>query len=257
MMYGNALTIIKQFNKRFIQRVTVYGHCLSSISPEHGLFFSLFAGGLIGGVSHCTGMCGPLVLGQIGALPSRSGIITRMLLPYHMGRITTYALLAVIFSSVVNFAVVYSLPKMILSVLLLSTAALMFLVTAIPGLAVIFPWLTRLHLPAPAGLIGRLSQKLMINPAGWRGYMLGILLGFMPCGLVIAALMAASTAGSPVTAALAMGAFGLGTMPVLVTIACGGGWIKHKWPVHIKVFSSIIMAVNSLILFWLAARMAI
>lgn len=235
----------------------MFGDCLSHISTEQGLFISLLVGGFVGSLSHCTGMCGPLVLGQIGALKDKSSILTKMLLPYHLGRITTYILLAVIFSSLVGFAALFALPKAVLSTFLLSFAALIFLVSAVPGLAVMFPWLVRLSLPVPSGVLARISKPLMVNPAGWRGYLFGVLLGFMPCGLVIAALMATATAPNALVAATAMAGFGLGTVPVLLAMGCGGGWIKQRWPVQIRTFSSIIMAVNSMILFWLAAQMVI
>ena len=83
------------------------------------------------------------------------------------------------------------------------------------------------------------------------------ILGFMPCGLVIAALMAASTASGPLPAAMAMLSFGLGTVPVLVAVAWGGGWIKRRWSGQVRVLSGVLMAVNGLALFWLAARMVI
>ncbi|MCB9991992.1 MAG: sulfite exporter TauE/SafE family protein [Rhodospirillales bacterium] len=236
----------------------MFANCLSAISPEHGLLMSLFVGGLIGSLTHCSGMCGPLVLGQIGALPeAKRGGHRSMLLPYHAGRMTTYVLLGVVFGGLVNFAALYAVPKTILSVLLLSLAAVMFLVSAVPGLVKVFPWMARLSLPVPAGLLSRLSRPFMIDPSGWRGYVLGVLLGFMPCGLVIAALMAASTAPNVLMAGLAMMMFWLGTVPVLLAISCGGGWIKKNWGSQVQVFSSMMMAANSLILFWLAAKMVI
>lgn len=235
----------------------MYADCLSNIAPGQGLFLSLLAGGLTGSLTHCTGMCGPLVLGQIGALPDGAPPAARLLLPYHLGRITTYMGLAALFAGAVNVMAAVSLPKAVISLFLLAAAALMFAVTAVPRLAFLFPWLAAASLPAPEKLIGRLSRPLMLNPQGWRGYVLGILLGFMPCGLVVAALMAASTAPGPAAAAVAMGGFGLGTVPVLVTIACAGQAALRKWPVHLRVFSGIIMAANSLVLIWLAARQVI
>lgn len=235
----------------------MYGDCLSNLSSEYGLFVSLLMGGFVGSFAHCTGMCGPLVLGQIGALPQKSSSLTKMLLPYHLGRLTTYILLAVSFSAFVGFATFFGLPKPVISVFLLSLAALMFMVSAVPGLSVLFPWLSRLSLPVPQGAVSKLSRSFMLNPTGWRGYVLGVLLGFIPCGLVLAALMATATADNPAIAGLAMLAFGVGTMPTLVMIGFGGSWIKRKWPLQTRAFSSIIMAANSLLLFWLAANMVI
>lgn len=235
----------------------MYGNCLGNFSSEYGLFISLFLGGFVGSLTHCTGMCGPLVLGQIGALSQKSPPYTKMLLPYHLGRITTYVLMAVSLSSVVGFTAFFGFPKSVLSVLFLSLAALLFMVSAVPGLSRMFPWLARVSLPLPTGFIARIARPLMINPAGWRGYGLGLLLGFMPCGLVIAALMATATADNLLMAGFAMALFGLGTMPVLMSIGHGGSWIKRNWPVQTQAISSIIMAVNGLLLFWLAANVAI
>jgi len=249
----------------------VFGDCLSHISSEQGLLLSLLIGGLIGSITHCTAMCGPMVLAQIGALdrqPAASAFaavpaassstgMARYLWPYHMGRITTYVLLAVIFGVLTGLASVFGFPKALLSIVLLTLAGVMFLVSALPGLAQIFPWVARISLPVPQGLVARLSKPLTINPRGLRGYLLGIILGFMPCGLVIAALMAASTASHPLMAGFAMISFGIGTMPALVMTGLGAHWLKRNAPVSTQTISALVMAANSLLLFWLAAQQVI
>ena len=55
-------------------------------------------------------------------------------------------------------------------------------------------------------MIARLSRSGSISGR----YLLGVLLGFMPCGLIVSALMAASTAETFVGAGVAMAAFGVG-----------------------------------------------
>jgi sulfite exporter TauE/SafE len=57
------------------------------------------------------------------------------------------------------------------------------------------------------------------NPAA--RYAFGIVIGFLPCGLVYATLGIAVASGSPGTGALAMAAFGLGTAPLLSAFALG------------------------------------
>jgi hypothetical protein len=47
---------------------------------------------------------------------------------------------------------------------------------------------------------------------------LGMLNGFLPCGLVYAAGIAAAASGSPLSGALSMGVFGLGTLPLLLAV---------------------------------------
>src|SRR3990172_7062279 len=67
---------------------------------DAALLGALFAAGLVGGIGDCAGMCGPFVLAQAEARPApgppaRLGELHRVagaaLLPYHLGRLTTYA----------------------------------------------------------------------------------------------------------------------------------------------------------------------
>lgn len=55
--------------------------------------------------------------------------------------------------------------------------------------------------------------------------MMGMLNGLLPCGLVYSALLTSASLGGAVGAALGMGAFGLGTWPVLFLIGMGGASI--------------------------------
>ena len=68
---------------------------------------------------------------------------------------------------------------------------------------------------------GRLMRRLTVQPrpaAGTAGpltaFGLGIAWGFLPCGLVLAALLAAAVAGSPLLGGATMLAFGVGTWPL-------------------------------------------
>jgi len=73
------------------------------------------------------------------------------------------------------------------------------------------------------------------NPA--RHFALGLLWGALPCGLVYSALIPAAAAGSAAGGALAMTAFGLGTLPALLSASSlaalvarlGGGAAARRW----------------------------
>ena len=75
-------------------------HC-QAVAVEHGgLLASLFLAGLVGSATHCVGMCGPFVLAQtVARLEERPASDMReihrlsgaALVPYHLGRATTYA----------------------------------------------------------------------------------------------------------------------------------------------------------------------
>lgn len=82
----------------------------------------------------------------------------------------------------------------------------------------------------------RLGSKLWryLQPLGrrflpvtrWRGaFAVGLLWGWLPCGLVYAALALALAAGGALAGALIMLAFGLGTLPALISLGFAGRWL--------------------------------
>jgi sulfite exporter TauE/SafE len=208
----------------------MFGECIHQFVTGYGLPLSLFLAGLAGGFTHCALMCSPFVLAQSGSIERRAGALSRvrnsLLLPYHFGRLTTYVFLAVLFSSVLNLAFLFQPLRTVLVAPMLLLAALMFLVSAFPTIAKAFPWVARVRLSVPFRWISRFYQPLVRERDAASRYALGVLLGFMPCGLVVSALMASSTAPSALQAGVAMAAFGLGTVPALVAVALGGSFLE-------------------------------
>ena len=79
--------------------------CRITVTDNGGLLSSLFVTGLIGSATHCTGMCGPFALSQVAARLERipaermtewRRLAGATLLPYHLGRATTYAVLGAV-----------------------------------------------------------------------------------------------------------------------------------------------------------------
>lgn len=238
--------------------------CAVVIDRDAGTLLALLTAGLVGGGTHCAGMCGPFVLAQVTArlerLPvERMSELRRLtgaaVLPYHLGRATTYAGIGAAGALVAGHLGAFPELKW-LSAALLAFAALFFLGFAVKGLAA---WL-----PASGGTFGRwwgervaaAARPLFGNPAGWRGYALGVALGFIPCGLLYGAVAVAAASGDPLTGALGMLAFALGTLPSLLAVGVAGHLAGLAWRGAVTRAAPVIMTVNAGVLAWMAWRLA-
>lgn len=221
--------------------------------------------GLVGGATHCAGMCGPFVLSQVGsrlaAMPlQKAGQLARLrgvaLLPYHAGRITTYSLLGGVAGGLAG-GIEPLLSHGYLPALALLLAALAFAVIAYGNLAQ-----QRL---SPAGSFGNFSSAasgwwqgrlghLFRRPSGWRGYLLGLALGFLPCGLIYGALLLAGAAGNWRDGMLMMAAFALGTMPSLLVVGFLGAAAGTRWRGLLNRLMVPVLLLNAVLLALLALR---
>lgn len=233
--------------------------CFPNITAETGLFTSLFLAGLAGGFTHCAGMCSPFVMAQISESSPGTPWIKRLagaaLVPYHLGRITTYVLMAVIFSTVLNGALLFSPLKGLVASMMLLAAALIFLSNIIPAVGKIFPYLAGIRLPVPQDFIMNLARPIMARNSAASRYALGLLLGFMPCGMVIAAIMTVVALDSPAKAALGMGLFALGTVPALMLVAMGGHIMNASFPQTAPAIKFTMLMLSSAVLIMTAGKM--
>lgn len=178
--------------------------------PESS-FLALFLVGLLGG-THCAGMCG----GIVGALSMGGGRGPALHLAYNAGRIVSYAAAGALAGAVGEAGIALSGPlpsRLVLfalaNVMLVAlglylmgaTRALAFTERAGQGLWRRIQPLTRRFLPARTAA---------------QAFPLGLLWGWLPCGLVYSALVTALTSGSAWRGAGLMLAFGAGTLPTLL-----------------------------------------
>jgi hypothetical protein len=235
-------------------------HC-KAIAIGHGpLLLSMFLAGLIGSAAHCAPMCGPFALAQTGEamarLPVGSGELRRLagaaLLPYHAGRAITYVLLALLLS--LPLQLMARLPELRwIPAIALLLGALLFLLL---GFRALLGSLER-GLLGGAGIgarLGQLARPLFAKPWGWRGVGLGMLLGFLPCGLLYAAIGAAAATSDPVAAAMSMAAFTLGTFPMLWLVGYLGGWAQLRWSKLARPALPAIALLNAIVLGGMAWR---
>jgi sulfite exporter TauE/SafE len=195
--------------------------------PDSG-YLALFLVGLLGG-THCVGMCG----GIVGALSIGGGGRWSMHLAYNFGRILSYGLAG---------ALVGALGA--LGENLGGQLPIRMLLYFLANLMLVALGLYLLGLTGTLAPIERLGQHLWqrIQPLTRRflpartpaqAFPLGVLWGWLPCGLVYSALASALTTGSPVRGGALMLAFGLGTLPNLllagIVLARVNEFVRRPW----------------------------
>lgn len=235
------------------------GHCVHAIAENGGLIGSLFTAGFLGGATHCVGMCAPFVLAQVKDGKENAPVLRRiggrLLIPYNLGRMTTYVFLAVLFSSVLNLAFLFLPVRALVVAPMLVLAGVMFLVSAVPDLRVLFPWVGGvMRWNVPFAFFNKFLRLVNSGNGFVTQYMRGVILGFMPCGLVISAVMASASAPDVLVSALAMGAFTLGTFPAMMGIGLVGHTIGARFPGAEKVMRQGALVLSALWLFVLAGQ---
>jgi hypothetical protein len=200
---------------------------------------ALFLTGLLGGV-HCAGMCG----GIVAALAGQGGRQRISLhLTYSAGRITSYAAAGALAGAAGGLGLLLDgvLPVQ-LALYVLANLLLIGLGLYLAGVPGAVGWMER----AGALLWRRLqpfTRRLLPADTLPRALGLGLLWGWLPCGLVYAVLGTALLTGSALDGAAVMLAFGLGTVPNLVLAGFAArslGSMTRKRPVRIAAGTLVL-----------------
>ena len=175
-------------------------------------FFMLLGAGLLTGLSHCLGMCGPLVGAfALRRRAERKELSTPLVL-FQMGRLMTYASLGLLLGGLGSlvastirywqgsFSIVLGLLMALLGLSLFGLFPLQKWLTSITWARLVSGWVKRLlasdHPAAPIGL--------------------GLANGLLPCGPVYAMGLLATLSGSALNGGAIMLIFGLGTLPAML-----------------------------------------
>ncbi len=177
-----------------------------------------FTMGIIGSF-HCVGMCGPLAL----ALPlSDQSLQSKFIgaLLYNSGRIITYSLFGLVAGLLGKSFALFGFQQG-LSIIL---GAAIILLVIVPK---IFPGSFK-HINFTTVFFEKLRHtfgRLFFKKNQSTLFAIGFLNGLLPCGLVYLAIAAATATGNVSSSVLFMAAFGLGTLPVMWSIAFWGNFI--------------------------------
>jgi sulfite exporter TauE/SafE len=176
-----------------------------------------FALGVLG-APHCVAMCGGVVglakaargraLPMVGT-PRRPSVIVVAL---HAGRLTSYAVAGLLAGGLGRFAVSSWQSALELAAGLAMIGVGLFLCGLLPAYAKI----ERLGGPLWRAL-APITRRALPLSTPLRALAFGAAWGWLPCGLVYSALALAAVSGSLFQGALAMLAFGVGTLPALVS----------------------------------------
>jgi len=229
---------------------------------EFGVMLSL---GLLSSL-HCAQMCGPIVVSyslasiQGAASSTRAGRSLRRVfehLAYNAGRILTYCVLGAVAGLAGQ-----SMTWMGRLAGLSHTASIIAGVLMILGGIAMFGWLPKLAaLGQSSATVTSRSLRplraLLTSPTLSHRFELGLALGFVPCGLVYAALMKSLSAGTVYGGALDMLAFGLGTATSLLAIGLFSTSFRGslaRWGSQIAATAVIVMGA---VLLWRASMPAL
>lgn len=179
----------------------------------------LFLTGLVTSV-HCIAMCGGINLSQCipkgKEMPEKGGQFLTFLpaFQYNLGRVISYTLIGFLLGAVgmiFGTSQEAGLSLLLQGILKLIAGAFM-IITGINMLG-LFPQLRRLTPRMPGFLAERIGAEKLKHHGPLA---VGLLNGLMPCGPLQSMQIVALASGSPVTGALSMLFFSLGTVPLML-----------------------------------------
>jgi sulfite exporter TauE/SafE len=191
------------------------------------------------GSLHCIGMCGPLAI-QVQGRAWKGLLLNRML--YNTGRVLTYGLLGLVAGMIGRLTQISGWQGWFS--IILGIMVLLFLLFSrvekwvIPGTVLVLSTLKR-------GI-----SKFMHQRSAGAALLMGVLNGFLPCGLVYAAVVLALVQTSWVNSFAVMMVFGLGTVPAMLLAA----WLYEKLhrllPLPVRKIQLVFVGLMAFILIW-------
>lgn len=206
--------------------------------------WSMVVLGLLG-TGHCIGMCGPLII----AFPGRTGRLASHLF-YHLGRIATYTVVGAVMggigSGLAGIAVLsggdYAAWVARIQIGFSGLAALFLIVFGLARLEIIREpeWMS-LASPGRIPGFGKIIKSATLNQGWVHLSLVGLMMGFLPCGLSFAAFSRALASGGPLRGAALVFAFGLGTMPGLLLLGTGASSLARRYQKQLDIFAGLLM----------------
>ena len=190
------------------------------------LFITALVMGAIGSL-HCVGMCGPLALSLpvLSVQPATKMLATLL---YNLGRVVTYTILGAVLGligasfALAGFQQALSIISGSLIILYLVWPRSKWLLAGNSNVQQFFQTIRN--------YLGKLFTRKNYQSV----FFIGVLNGLLPCGLVYMAIAGAVSTASVYKSSLFMAAFGLGTLPMMWSVAFFGSVIGFKTRTSIR-----------------------
>ena len=181
-------------------------------------FTTIITFALLGSVGHCIGMCGGFILTYTTAKisPEMSKAKQSFFhLLYNFGRVSSYTLLGALFG---YFGSLWDISPLTRAIMFAVAGVMMILMGL--SFAGKLKFLNSIEIPINnQAWFKRVFTAQLKSPTPLSFYILGMLNGLFPCGLVYTMLVTATTTQSALYGALVMFIFGIFTIPTLFSFA--------------------------------------
>lgn len=197
--------------------------------------------GLLGSL-HCVGMCGPITL----VLPQGKNFSVFLFnrLIYNSGRIITYICLGLLLGFIGE-----AFGKLGIQQWLSMALGLMMFIFAIFSFRLNYNLAVPSILPKLVSRLKTAMSRYLKLRGSMATFIVGLLNGFLPCGLVYLAMASALAFGSIYEAGLFMAVFGLGTIPALMITAFAGRVASSKFRTQMLRLSPVLICTLAMMLF--------
>lgn len=205
------------------------------------MIYASFIIGLLGSW-HCIGMCGPIAL-MIPGSKGKNRLLSISL--YHGGKLLTYMLIGSFFGLVpalTNSFFVQAIITIFVGIVMLLIAGMPLILNSIEKFG--FTKFQKFF-----KLKTKLAKLIKTDKIEFSFY-IGVLNGFIPCGLVYFAALGAISQPTFVSSILFMLFFGLGTIPLMFLFLLLPGILKPSTRNYLNKFRQVGFAAVAVIMLW-------
>lgn len=204
------------------------------------MLYSALILGLVSSL-HCIGMCGPIAM-MLPVNHKNQSIKTLQILVYQFGRITAYAILGLVIGIIGKQLSLAGFQQS----LSIAIGIIMILLAIIPEKV-----FAQYNFSKPVyKIISKVKQTLgtqLKKKSPDALFTIGLLNGFLPCGMVYAALFGAMAMQSTTQGIAYMILYGIGTIPLMSTVVYFSSLLGNPFRVRLqRVIPFIVIIIGSL-----------